>query len=222
MGYSIKGWPEGHPQLITIDGYPFGYATPRCPDPTSEESKRKRDGYAASFKALYRSYKRRASKDGVKFDLTEQDFWRITCQPCIICAAPPSQGKLSRYKKPYIYNGIDRLDSNGNYQLGNVVACCWAHNRIKSNLTYQEIFKNCLALVLSELSKTATQGNDIETLERLIDLFPNVRFLREHHAHVWKVLKDNPRTLRLTVEMALPRDRRGEKRYPQRPDLASI
>jgi hypothetical protein len=61
--------------LVTIDAYPFGYATPQCPDPTSEESKCKRDGYAASFKALYRSYKRRGSKDGVKFGLTEQDFW---------------------------------------------------------------------------------------------------------------------------------------------------
>ncbi len=53
MGCSIKGWPEGHPQLVTIDGYPFGYATLQCPDPTSEESKVERDGYAASFKALY-------------------------------------------------------------------------------------------------------------------------------------------------------------------------
>jgi hypothetical protein len=24
MGYSIKGWPEGHPQLVTIDANPFG------------------------------------------------------------------------------------------------------------------------------------------------------------------------------------------------------
>lgn len=72
-------------------------------------------------------------------------------------------------------------------------------------------------MVLSELSKTATSNNDIATLERLIDLFPNVRFLQEHHAHVWQELKRNPGVLVLTPEMALPRDRRGVKRYPNRP-----
>jgi hypothetical protein len=72
-------------------------------------------------------------------------------------------------------------------------------------------------VVLSELSKTATANNDIETLERLIDLFPNVRFLQEHHASVRKVLATNPWAMPFTPEMALPRERRGVRRYPDRP-----
>jgi hypothetical protein len=217
MSFEIKGWPEGHPQLTTIDGYPFGYAKPQRPDPMSEESKRKRDGYTASFNSLYDHYRRQAAKRGLMFDISKKDFWLLTSQPCFVCAAPPSQGKSNRCRNPYLYNGIDRVDSREGYRLGNVVACCWAHNRIKGKLTYQEFFKHCLGVVLSELSKTAVGCNDITTLERLIDLFPNVRFLREHHACVWEELTQNPRALVLTAEMALAADRRGVRRYPDRP-----
>lgn len=215
MTYSIKGWPDGHPQLTKVDGWPFGYAKPQCADPTSGESKRKRDGYVSSFNALYERYKRDAAERGLKFDISKKDFWLLTSQPCFVCAKSPAQGKTRRYKNPYLYNGIDRLDSDRDYELGNVVGCCWEHNRIKCKLTYQEVFKHCLAVVLSELSKTALQGNDIRTLERLIDLFPNVQFLQEHHAIVCSVLKNKPNALVLTAEMALPRERRGIKRYPE-------
>jgi len=192
-------------------------AKPQCPDPTSKESGRLRDGYTASFNSLYDRYKRSAADRGLIFDISKKDFWLLTSQPCFVCAAPPSHGKSKKHKNPYLYNGLDRVDSSEGYRLGNVVGCCWAHNRIKGNLTHQKFFEHCLAVVLSELSKTATSNNDIATLERLIDLFPNVRFLQEHHAHVWQELKRNPRVLVLTPEMALPRDRRGVKRYPDRP-----
>jgi hypothetical protein len=221
MVFSIKGWPDGHPQLTRIDGYPFGYADPLSPDPTSKECEHKRDGYTASFRALYRRYTRDAADRGLEFSLSEKDFWRLTSQPCIFCACPPTQGKSKRYKNPYIYNGIDRRDSTGGYRLGNVVASCWEHNRIKSNRTHEQNFKHCLAVVLSELSKTAVQSNDIEMLERLIDLFPNVRFLQEHQAHVRRTLEQNPGALVLTAAMALPPSQRGVKLYPDRPKRPS-
>lgn len=218
MGFSIQGWPEGHPQLTRIDGYPFGYGTPQCSDPMSEESIRKRDGYTSSFNSLYDRYRRSAARRGLTFNISKKDFWLLTSEPCYVCAAPPSQGRSKLHANPYIHNGIDRMNSREGYSVGNLVACCWAHNRIKSNLTYQESFTQCLAVVLGVLSKTATGHNDIATLERLIDLFPNVRFLREHHAYVWQVLKDNPKARVLTAEMAQPRDRRGARRYPDRPN----
>jgi hypothetical protein len=221
MSFSIKGWPEGHPQLTKIDGYPFGHAIPQCSDPTSEECERRRDGYTASFNSLYDRYKRSAIQRDLIFDISKKDFWLLTSQPCFVCAAPPSHGKSQKHKNPYLYNGLDRVDSAVGYRLGNVVGCCWAHNRIKGDLSHQRFFEHCLAVVLSELSKTATSNNDIATLEQLIDLFPNVRFLQEHHAHVWQELKRNPRALVLTPEMALPRDRHGVKLYPDRPTLVT-
>lgn len=159
---------------------------------------------------------------GFIFDISRKDFWLLTSQPCFVCAAPPSRGRSKRHKNPYLYNGIDRVNSAEGYRLGNVVGCCWDHNRIKGDLTHQEFFGHCLGVVLSELSKTATSNNDILTLERLIDLFPNVRFLQEHHRHVWAELRRNPRALVLTPEMALPPDLRGIKRYPDRPRLTVI
>lgn len=203
--------------MTKIDGYPFGHPTPQCADPTSEESERRRDGYTASFNNLYDRYKRSAADRGLVFDISKRDFWLLTSQPCFVCAAPPTHGKSKKHRHPYIYNGLDRVNSREGYKLGNVVGCCWAHNRIKGSLTYQKFFEHCLAVVLSELSKTAASNNDIATLERLIDLFPNVRFLQEHHAYVHQELTRNPKALVLTAEMALPRDRRGVKRYPDRP-----
>jgi hypothetical protein len=217
MSFKIQGWSEGHPALTPLGDYPFGYVEPQCPNPTSDESKRKRDGYSASFTALYESYKRRAAAHKRKFGISKRDFWYLTSQPCFVCAATPAQGRSKRYKNPYIYNGLDRRDSKGDYVLGNVVSCCGEHNRIKSDLTHEEHFKHCLAVVLSELSKTAMDCDDIEMLERLIDLFPNVKFLREHHRAVWEKLSKNPHTISWTAEKALPSGRRGEKRYPERP-----
>jgi hypothetical protein len=222
MSFKINGWLEGHPALTRLDDYPFGFVQPQCPDPTSAESIQKRDGYSASFNALYESYKRRAAAKRRKFDISKKDFWYLTSQPCIVCAARPAQGKSKGYKNPYVYNGLDRRNSKEGYVLGNVVACCGEHNRIKSDLAYEEHFKHCLAVVLSELSKTAVDCDDIEMLERLIDLFPNVRFLREHHKVVWDRLKENPHTISWTAEMALPLARRGEKRYAERPPRSTI
>jgi hypothetical protein len=111
MSISIKGWPEGHPQLTKIDGYPFGHAIPQCSDPTSEECERRRDGYTASFNSLYDRYKRSAVQRGLIFDISKKDFWLLTSQPCFVCAAPPSRGKSKKHKNPYLYNGLDRVDS---------------------------------------------------------------------------------------------------------------
>ena len=87
MSFSIRGWPEGHPQLTKIDGYPFGSAIPQCSDPTSEESERRRDGYTASFNSLYDRYKRSAVERGLIFNISKKDFWLLTSQPCFVCAS---------------------------------------------------------------------------------------------------------------------------------------
>jgi hypothetical protein len=189
MSFKIQGWPEGHPHLTKIGGYPFGLSRPTSPDPTL---KAKRDGYASSFKRLYNDYKRRAAKHGREFTLTPSDFYLLTSQPCYFCAAPPSRKVAGKYKKPYIYNGIDRRDSAKGYIPANCVGCCWRHNDLKGTLSFEELYRHSLALVLSVSSRTALDIGDVDCLELLCKLFPNVQFLKEHLSLALADMKRKP------------------------------
>ena len=193
MSIRIKGWPEGHPHLINIDGYPFGLPKIICPDPLTYKE---RDGYASSFKRLYSRYKRRAVKQDVEFTLTERFFFELTSQPCYFCAAPPSRKADKKAKNSYVYNGVDRMDSAKGYVVDNCFGCCWEHNDLKGTLTYKEFYRHSLAVVLAESSKTALDIGDLECLDRLIELFPNVRFLKEHRSALLEDMEKDPSRFR--------------------------
>jgi hypothetical protein len=155
-----------------------------------------RDGYASSFNRLYESYKTRAFKEGRKFTLTPSDFHLLTSQPCYYCAAPPSKKVAGKFKNPYIYNGIDRMDSAQGYVLGNVIGCCWKHNDLKGTLSFQAFYEQSLAVVLSVSSRTALDLGDLQCLELLIKLFPQVQFLKEHRLILLEEIRRNPKKLR--------------------------
>jgi hypothetical protein len=189
VSFKIIGWPEGHPHLTKIEGYPFGYVKPLCPNPLLDKH---RDGYASSFKELYGRYKKRAIKEGREFTLNMNDFYLLTSQPCCYCAAPPSQRVTKRGKKSYIYNGLDRHDSDKGYTLDNCRPCCWKHNDLKGKLSYVEFYQQSLAVVLSESSKTALDIGDLQCLDLLIELFPNVQFMQAHRSALLEKMAKNP------------------------------
>lgn len=189
MSFRIKGWPDGHPHLTKIDGYPFGYPQPTNPNPLLSN---KRDGYAASFRRLYKRYQNRAKEKKMQFTLSEQDFYELTSQPCFFCATPPSKKVSGKFANPYVYNGIDRMDFAKGYTFGNVVACCWEHNDLKGRSTFTELYRQSLAFVLSVSSRTALDIGDAECLELLSKLFPNVRFLKEQHAIILEDIRKEP------------------------------
>jgi hypothetical protein len=74
------------------------------------------------------------------------------------------------------------MDSAKGYTFGNIVGCCWKHNDLKGTLSFEEFYRQSLAFVLSVSSRTAVDIGDARCLERLIELFPNVRFLKEQHS----------------------------------------
>jgi len=193
MSFKIIGWPEGHPHLTKIGGYPFGYVTLPSPNPLLDKN---RDGYASSFKRLYRDYKRRATEDGQEFTLTEDDFYEMTSQPCFYCAAPPSPRVSKKGKNLYAYNGLDRTDCSKGYTLDNIRPCCWKHNRLKGMLSPVEFFEDSLAVVLSVCSKTAVDLGDSRCLDMLIELFPNVESLKAHRSALLEQIAKNPTELR--------------------------
>jgi hypothetical protein len=106
-----------------------------------------RDRWSKAAIARYYMYKYAAKDRDLEFKLSEEDFERITSQFCWYCgkapenvAKPPRRDKLTNSirSRPFIYNGIDRVDSLKGYTLDNVVACCKWCNLSKRERTVEE------------------------------------------------------------------------------------
>lgn len=90
----------------------------------------------ASFYNLLRHYKIEATKRGLAFTLTEEQFAQLTKQNCFYCGIEPSTVyKRNHGNGEYIYNGIDRIDNNLGYDIDNVVACCKICNMAKHTMS---------------------------------------------------------------------------------------
>ena len=100
----------------------------------SPEPRKERDwgGY------VYSGYKNGAKhKRGrvIPFDISRDDFDVLIQQDCHYCGAPPSNNWLS---SGFMYNGLDRVDSDGPYALKNVVPCCGRCNVAKGTMSQDE------------------------------------------------------------------------------------
>lgn len=83
-------------------------------------------------------------------DLSFDDFYRLSQQPCFYCGAGLSNRlnsanvrsrRASQYQRSegdFVYNGIDRIDSSKGHALDNVVSCCRICNMMKSNASVEE------------------------------------------------------------------------------------
>lgn len=87
------------------------------------------------FKNLkYGHYITSAKNRDLIFDLDIDYFYSLLIGNCKYCGSSPSLNKI--YKKHSMFlNGIDRVDNQLGYVIGNVVTCCKICNSAKSNLT---------------------------------------------------------------------------------------
>lgn len=107
----------------------------------------------ASKRKLFREYKKQAKVRKLKYELSLDDFTKLTSGNCHYCNGEPQQSYMAtsgpRINKsgtiivghgfgPYVYNGIDRLDSNIGYILDNCVSCCKRCNYMKYTQTVEE------------------------------------------------------------------------------------
>ncbi len=107
----------------------------------------------ACLRQTINGYKRDAKRKGREYELTEDQFFEITQRNCFYCGAKPSNITKKKYNTgDYIYNGIDRIDSNKGYTLDNVVACCKKCNRAKDTSTVPE-FKAWIVEVYRNMLK---------------------------------------------------------------------
>lgn len=97
------------------------------------------------FNSIHSSYRSQAKVRGIEFDTSlefKEEFRKITKLNCHYCGIEPAQIKQAKnksgYENAYVYNGLDREDSEKGYIFGNVVPCCYACNLAKSDHTEVE------------------------------------------------------------------------------------
>lgn len=102
-----------------------------------------------------------------EFELTLEEFSKLVHDNCAYCGAPPEknsefyQGLRRKSTEDVPVNGIDRIDSNLGYVVGNCVPCCSYCNRMKSDLSFNEFSNRILVL-----SNRIRQGlTTIETIQ---------------------------------------------------------
>lgn len=93
----------------------------------------------AALNGLIGRTKGRAKRKGIQWKLSKDDVKYLTKMNCHYCGAEPNQVFSGRtLNGSYIYNGIDRVDNDLGYVLGNVVPCCKICNRAKDVMTRRE------------------------------------------------------------------------------------
>lgn len=94
----------------------------------------------ASFNRLYVDYKKHAKKKNLIFDLSKDEFRKITSQNCYYCGTNPEQisNPSKKGNNYYIYNGIDRFEPSLGYIKSNCVPACKNCNFAKRNMNSDE------------------------------------------------------------------------------------
>jgi hypothetical protein len=90
------------------------------------------DGESA-LNALYGTYSRKAKRRGLTFDIPKENFRILISGNCSYCGVSPMQVFKGEFPN-YLYNGIDRVNSNIGYTPDNSVTCCFVCNRAKSTM----------------------------------------------------------------------------------------
>lgn len=105
----------------------------------------------SSFNKLMGMYKNKSKKRGYKFFLSESEFLNLTKGNCFYCGRGPFQeSKCKKNSEPYIYNGIDRVNSSGDYELKNCVSCCSDCNYAKRECLVRNLkygLKECILIL---------------------------------------------------------------------------
>jgi hypothetical protein len=99
----------------------------------------------SGFNQYCNSLKQAAKSRGLCVELSDSEIKALTKKPCFYCGKLPSQESYGACKTEinekhsrYVYNGIDRADSDLGYTWENCVACCGDCNKAKMALSMEE------------------------------------------------------------------------------------
>ncbi len=88
--------------------------------------------------AVLHSYKNSAELRGYEWDLTDEEAIELFEGDCNCCGDPPTNIKKNRNGN-YKYSGIDRVNNDEGYIPANCVSFCRLCNRIKREMTMDEL-----------------------------------------------------------------------------------
>lgn len=101
---------------------------------------KKPDGHSAAH-SIFANYKCKARRKNREFKITKKYFLELVTRNCEYCDTPPSSIAKTKYNDSiFMYNGIDRVDNNVGYIVGNCVTCCETCNRAKLQMSKDEFF----------------------------------------------------------------------------------
>jgi len=98
-------------------------------------------------------YKREAKKRNYEWDLSKEDFVKITALNCHYCGISPLNRTESR-NGAFVYNGIDRVENSVGYTINNTVACCRDCNLAKYKKTAKDFLDYIKRVFDYQQSKT--------------------------------------------------------------------
>jgi len=114
---------------------------------------------------LYVNYKKTAKSKGYSFNLSFEEFIKLTTMSCYYCGVEPSNIHKKR-KKSYRYNGVDRVDNSKGYVLDNCVPCCSTCNYAKRTMTKDQFLTWVKRIYINQYRKVTdmTPGQLIDLL----------------------------------------------------------
>jgi len=90
----------------------------------------------AAINQAYNSYRCRANKRNMYFNLTVDEFVKIAKQPCYYCGDSNTNLKVNKSGNgDFSHNGLDRVNNNVGYFVKNCVSCCIFCNGAKGKLS---------------------------------------------------------------------------------------
>lgn len=102
----------------------------------------------AAFLAVLRGYQAGAENRGLSWNLSNDEFRRLTQMDCHYCGtAPFAVRKGHPTSGDFTWNGLDRVDSAQGYFPANVVPACWPCNYSKRDRPYGEFMDWIFRLV---------------------------------------------------------------------------
>jgi hypothetical protein len=115
-----------------------------------------------SFRGLYNRHEQSARSRKLSFNIPFEDFVSLTSSHCFWCKKEPFERYNTKESKNgytqdtfkgnqrtegwILYNGLDRIDTEVGYELGNVNPCCKWCNFARNTRTMDE-FKNWICLI---------------------------------------------------------------------------